>query len=91
MEPLQVDEPSVKPEAQLAVEEEPAEEVPAAVARTITTQVVKPSDVTEVDDVNLAVALRERLGADPRVANFGEQWLMEDRVPRFSRGDAPAT
>ncbi len=87
MEPLQVDEPSVKPEAQLAVEEEPAEEVPAAVARTITTQVVKPSDVTEVDDVNLAVALRERLGADPRVANFGEQWLMEDRVPRFSRGD----
>ena len=87
MEPLQVDEPSVKPEAQLVVEEEPAEEVPAAVARSITTQVVKPSDVTEVDDVNLAVALRERLGADPRVANFGEQWLMEDRVPRFSRGD----
>ena len=67
--------------------EERAEEVPAAVARTITTQAAKPTEVTEVDDVNLAVALRERLGTDPRVANFGEQWLMEDRVPRFSRGD----
>ena len=64
-----------------------AEEAPAAAARTITTQAIKPTDVTEVDDLNLAVALRERLGADPRVANFGEQWLMEDRVPRFSRGD----
>ena len=70
-----------------AIDAEPTEEAPAAVARTITTQAVKPTDVTEVDDVNLAVALRERLGADPRVANFGEQWLMEDRVPRFSRGD----
>lgn len=83
----QVDEPSAQPEAQPAIVEERIEEAPAAVARTITTQAAKPTDVTEVDDVNLAVALRERLGTDPRVANFGEQWLMEDRVPRFSRGD----
>lgn len=87
MDGLQVAEPTVKPEAEPPIEEERAEEAPAAVARTITTQAVKPTDVTEVDDINLAVALRERLGADPRVANFGEQWLMEDRVPRFSRGD----
>jgi hypothetical protein len=84
---LQAEQPSVESEAHPPVEEEPVEEAPAAVARTITTQAVKPTDVTEVDDVNLAIALRERLGADPRVANFGEQWLMEDRVPRFSRGD----
>jgi hypothetical protein len=84
---LQAEQPSVECEAHPPVEEEPVEEAPAAVARTITTQAVKPTDVTEVDDVNLAIALRERLGADPRVANFGEQWLMEDRVPRFSRGD----
>ena len=63
------------------------EEAPAVVARTITTQVAKPSDVADVDDVELALAIRERLGSDPRIANFGEQWLMEDRVPRFSRGD----
>lgn len=87
MDELQIDEPSVMPEDQPAVVEELPEEAPAAVARTITTQAIKPTDVTEVDDVNLAVALKERLGADPRVANFGEQWLMEDRVPRFSRGD----
>ena len=87
LDDLQIDEPSVKPDEQLRVVEERAEEAPAAVARTITTQVVKPTDVTEVDDVNLAVALRDRLSADPRVAHFGEQWLMEDRVPRFSRGD----
>jgi hypothetical protein len=82
-----VDEPSVKPEAQPTVVDALTDEAPAAVARTITTQAAKSTDVTDIDDVNLAVALRERLGADPRVASFGEQWLMEDRVPRFSRGD----
>ncbi len=68
-------------------EVEVAEEAPAAVAHTITTQVVKPTDITDVDDINLALAIRARLGADPRVATFGEQWMMEDKVPRFSRGD----
>ena len=78
-----------EPELAAAVEAEPeaVAEAPAPAARTITTQAAKPTDVANVDDVNLAVAIRERLGADPRVANFGEQWLMEDRVPRFSRGD----
>jgi len=84
---LPIDDAPAQPETQPAIVEEHIEEAPAAVARTITTQAAKPTEVTEVDDVNLAVALRERLGTDPRVANFGEQWLMEDRVPRFSRGD----
>jgi hypothetical protein len=84
---LAIDEAPAQPEVQTPTVEESIEEAPAAVARTITTQAAKPTEVTEVDDVNLAVALRERLGTDPRVANFGEQWLMEDRVPRFSRGD----
>jgi hypothetical protein len=65
--------------------EAPVVETPAA--RTITTQVSRATDVSNVDDLELARALRERLGGDPRVATFGEQWLMEDRVPRFSRGD----
>ena len=74
------------------VEDEPAEavavEAPVAPpARTITIPVVTPTDVTGIDDLDLAAAIRQRLSADPRVANFGEQWLMEDRVPRFSRGD----
>jgi hypothetical protein len=80
--------PSVEPEEPAAiVPEEAPEEAPVAVARTITTQAATATDVTEVDDLNLAVAIRERLAGDPRVAHFGEQWLMEDRVPRFSRGD----
>jgi hypothetical protein len=87
LDDLQVEESPVPPETQTQIDEEAIEQVPAAVARTITTQAAKPIEVTEVDDVNLAVALRERLAVDPRVANFGEQWLMEDRVPRFSRGD----
>jgi hypothetical protein len=72
-------------EIELEVEAPPVVEAPAA--RTITTQVSRATDVSNVDDLELARALRDRLGADPRVATFGEQWLMEDRVPRFSRGD----
>jgi hypothetical protein len=87
LDELQVDQTPALAEMAPPIDEEPIDQPPASVARTITTQAVKPTDVTEVDDVNLAVALRERLGGDPRVANFGEQWLMEDRVPRFSRGD----
>lgn len=77
-------------------EVEVAEEVAAAPpvvtpaappARTITLPVVNPTDVTGVDDVELGALVRERLQGDPRVARFGEQWMMEDRVPRFSRGD----
>ena len=73
------------------IEIEPEVEAPVVVempaARTITTQVSRATDVSNVDDLELARALRDRLGGDPRVATFGEQWLMEDRVPRFSRGD----
>jgi hypothetical protein len=87
IEPIEDAIPVSQPDAVADVEEVPIVETPAAVARTITTQVGKPTGVADVDDVNLAVVLRERLGGDPRVANFGEQWLMEDRVPRFSRGD----
>ncbi len=79
----EVAEPAI--EAELVPE--PIEEAPPVAARTITTQLVTPTDVADVDDINLAHALRERLASDPRVAHFGEQWMMEDRVPRFSRGD----
>jgi hypothetical protein len=82
-------EPERQPEVERVAEVEvaPIDEAPVIVARTITTQAITPTDVSDVDDINLALVLRARLGADPRVANFGEQWLMEDRVPRFSRGD----
>ncbi len=66
-----------------------AEEVAAepVAARTITVPTLPPTDVTGVDDLELARAITERLRADARIANFGDQWMMEDAVPRFSRGE----
>lgn len=69
-------------------EEPAAPAAPAAApARTITIPTILPTDVTGVDDLAVASAIRDRLLADPRIANFGEHWMMEERVPRFSRGD----
>lgn len=75
----------VTTDAEPIVDEEPVAE--PATARTITVPMVPSLDVTTVDDEDLASAIRERLRADIRVANFGEQWMAEDNVPRFSRGD----
>ncbi len=68
-------------------EPQPEEQPEMPLARTITVPAVSTTDVTGVDDRELAAAIRERLRADVRLANFGEQWMAEDRVPRFSRGD----
>ena len=38
-------------------------------------------------DADLEAALIERLGADGQVAMFDGQWMLEDRVPRFSKGE----
>jgi hypothetical protein len=48
---------------------------------------VRVTDISGYDDATVAEVIAERLGADVRVANFGDQWMLEDRVPRFSRGD----
>jgi hypothetical protein len=82
-------EPAAIVEEPEVVEAEPMEvevEEPA-VSRTITVPAAPATDVQGVDDVELAAAIGERLGNDPRVANFGDQWMLEDHVPRFSRGD----
>lgn len=67
----------------------PAEEIaaPAEPARTITVPAAARTDMSGIADGELAAAISERLRADPRVANFRDLWMMEDRVPRFSRGD----
>lgn len=74
-------------EAEAVVEADEEIEPATAPARTITLPVATPTDVTGVDDLELAASIHNRLEADPRVANFGEQWMMEDKVPRLSRGD----
>lgn len=78
-----------EPVATIDLGEEPEElavELPDA-PRTITIAASPATDVSGVDDVELADAIRERLGADLRVATFGDQWMLEERVPRVSRGD----
>ncbi len=84
----EADELAVADDELEAVEEsvEPEVEVPDA-PRTITVASAPATDVSGVDDIDLANALKERLAADLRVANFGDQWMLEERVPRVSRGD----
>ncbi len=79
------------------VEEEIAEEAAAETeeiattepARTITVPVAATpqTDVSDASDADLEAALIERLGADGQVAMFDGQWMLDDRVPRFSKGE----
>jgi hypothetical protein len=62
----------------------PATSVPA---RIVPPRVVGTTDVTGVGEPELADLLATRLRGDSRIANFGDQWMIEERVPRFSRGD----
>ena len=44
-------------------------------------------DVADYSDAAIAAAIQSELASDARAANFGTQWMSEDRVPRLSRGD----
>jgi len=83
LEILETEEPVAEPEIDVVV----VEEVEEPAARTITVPTSPGTDVTEVDDFELAEAISERLRSDIRIANFGDQWMLEERVTRFSRGD----
>ncbi len=72
-----------------AAEIEIEEIVAVEPARTITVPVAATAatDVSEASDADLEAALIERLGSDGQVAMFDGQWMLEDRVPRFSKGE----
>ncbi len=78
-------EEAIAEEAEAEIEEivaaEPARTITVPVAPTPTT------DVSDASDADLEAALIERLGADGQVAMFDGQWMLEDRVPRFSKGE----
>lgn len=79
------------------VEEAIAEEAEAEIeevaiveaARTITVPASPEpaTDVSQASDAELESALIDRLGSDGQVAMFAGQWMLEDRVPRFSKGE----
>ena len=75
---------AVEPAVEL---DEVVTEEPAPVARTITVQPLQITPLDEIDDVDVAQAINERLSLDPRVATFADQWMLEDRVQRFGRND----
>jgi hypothetical protein len=45
------------------------------------------SDIADATDAEIAEALRHQLAYDYAVANFGDWWMVEEKVPRLSRGD----
>lgn len=76
IEPEVVVEPFVEA-APVPVEEAPVEPV---VAEPV-------ADLSEVDPTTIGDALAAQLRLDPTVANFGDLWMVEDKVPRLSRGE----
>lgn len=76
---------SLQPTAAEAEDQADAAAVP--VARTITVQPLQVTPLDEIDDVDVARAINERLPLDSRVATFADQWMLEDRVHRFGRND----
>lgn len=65
-----------------AIAEEPSVEVEVAAA-----EAELASDITGMDDAELADVIATELRRDVTVANFGDLWMVEDKVPRLSRGD----
>jgi hypothetical protein len=45
------------------------------------------ASVEAVSDHELDEALVDQFGSNPQVAYFGGRWMLEDRVPRFSKGE----
>ncbi len=96
VEPAAVPE-NVAPVADAApvAEEAPPAVEPEAVPEDIApaTEAVAPepsiplTDLSSHDDDSVAEAIRESLHADSRTANFADQWMVEDRVARLSRGN----
>ena len=96
---LQSDEPEADAGevAETEVEAEQPESVVEPEPETVSTaeeSAVSPaptaSDLVDVDestDEEIAEALRVQLAYDYSVANFGDQWMAEEKVPRLSRGD----
>lgn len=71
-----VEEPA-EPAIKIAPEEAPTPAAPE-VARI---------DLSGFDDAAISAAIATQLGSDMRSAHFAGQWMVEERVPRLSRGD----
>jgi len=64
----------------VAVDDEPIVARPTASATAAI-------DIATAGDADITDAVRESLGQEMSVARWGDLWMMEERVQRFSRGD----
>jgi len=69
---------------------EPVAEAPVA-ARSAGAEAEIISDVSELSDEILAQVITSDLRDDLTVANFGDEWMIEEKVSRLSRGDLRRT
>jgi hypothetical protein len=96
---MEIAQPSVSPEFEEALIEDeiaslesvfaPVEQVEQS-SEVVPAEAAPEAEVLELgaaDDAALARAITQRLRQEITVANFGEQWMIEDKVPRLSRGD----
>ncbi|TVR69032.1 MAG: hypothetical protein EA415_14965 [Sphaerobacteraceae bacterium] len=60
---------------------------PEASAAPAAADVETVADLNDATDEEIVQALRDQLAYDYAVANFGDEWMAEDKVPRLSRGD----
>jgi hypothetical protein len=67
--------------------EAPVEAAPDQAATPEAPPAAAPVDLSGVDDAAIAAAIETQLGSDVRTAHFAGQWMIEERVPRLSRGD----
>jgi hypothetical protein len=88
-----VDEPAMTEAAAVTEEpvvehvEEPVEAAPDQAVTPEAPPAAAPVDLSGVDDAAIAAAIETQLGSDVRTAHFAGQWMIEERVPRLSRGD----
>lgn len=78
------EEPAIERVTQLA--EEPAAPDPEVKPVEVAPD-VEPLDLSGFDDAAIAATVETQLGADSRGTYFAGQWMVEERVPRLSRGD----
>ncbi|HEX5164563.1 MAG TPA: hypothetical protein VFV93_04140 [Thermomicrobiales bacterium] len=66
------------------IEEDIEELAPAPVAETVSGEAI---EIASASDEAIVDAIHQSLGQEMSVARWGDLWMMEDKVQRFSRGD----
>lgn len=81
----------VDEEIEAEAEPEGAEVEAPAAAPKATAEAEIISDVSDLSDEILAETILNQLRDDLTVANFGDEWMLEENVSRLSRGDLRRT